>query len=305
MTVAKPDADPHWHSWLGGPRAAVLLMCAFGAGWAIIDNVVARHLHQNYDLMQVVWMRYLVHLIIVLLLWGWYRPSRFWRTKRPAYQLTRSVMMLIMPLSFAVALTSGLSVSLVWLLFWLSPIMVICIAVFWLNESPLRVTWLAAGLGLLGVVAVLVPAVRSTSSLALVVPLVAGLSFSVYVAMTRSLRTESIESRMFYTGAGVFAVLTPFVPLHWIMPSWHDIPVIVAVGSFGFVALLLLDRSVSHAPVSATSPALYSQVACASVINMLASGQRGPGHVLVGLLLIVAAGALAWAWPGQDELTQV
>jgi drug/metabolite transporter (DMT)-like permease len=244
--------------------------------------------------MQVVWMRYLVHLIIVLLLWGWSRPSRIWRTKRPAYHFMRSMMMLIMPLSFVVALTSGLSTSLSWLLFWLSPVMVVCIAAFWLGEHPSRTTWLAAVLGLLGVAAVLRPAIPSSLSLTLVIPVVAGLSFSMYVVMTRSLSAESIEARLFYTGAGVFSVLTPFVLLHWITPSWHDIPVIIAIGSLGFVALLMLDWSVSHAPVSATSPALYSQVACVAIINILMNGMRGPKHVLVGILLIVAAGALSW-----------
>jgi drug/metabolite transporter (DMT)-like permease len=297
-----PALDLRPRSRLAAARVAVALTCAFGLGWAVVEDVFGSHLHQTYDLMQVVWMRYAVHLLIVLSLWGWHRPSRIWRTQRPMYHLLRSLMMLIMPLSFAWSLTSRVPVSFTWAIFWLSPLMVICLAVAWRHERPSRASWIGIVLGSLGVVAVTAPTVPE-SPFAPFAPLLMALSFSVYVVMTRSLRTEHLETNLFYTAIGVFAVLTFSMPSVWITPSLHDLAMIVGIGAFGFVSLLLLDQAVRCAPVSATSPALYSQVACVSVIVMLTSGHRAPAHAFIGILLIVAAVALAWTRPIETAQT--
>jgi drug/metabolite transporter (DMT)-like permease len=288
--------DPRPWSQLATARVAVVLTCAFGLGWAIVEDVFGSRLHQTYDLMQIVWMRYAVHLLIVLNLWGWHRPSLIWRTSRPVYHLLRSLMMLIMPLSFASSLTWGVPVSFTWALFWLSPLMVICLAVAWNHERPSRASWIGILLGSLGVLAVMAPRLPA-SPFAPLPPLLMALSFSVYVVMTRSLRTEHVEANLFYTAIGVFAALSLFVPSVWITPSLHDLAMMVGIGTVGFVSLLLLDQAVRWAPISATSPALYFQIACASVIVMLTSGHRASAYALIGILLIGAAVALAWMRP--------
>jgi hypothetical protein len=58
-------------------------------------------------------------------------------------------------------------------------------------------------------------------------------------------------------------------------------------------------RSVSHASLSDTSPALYSEVAFASLIGAATTAHRPSLHALAGIVLIAAAGALAWAQPGE------
>ena len=296
MKTGHSVLDLRPRSRLADARVAVALTCAFGLGWAIVEDVFGAHLHQTYDLMQIVWMRYAVHLLIVLNLWGWHRPSLIWRTPRPVYHLLRSLMMLIMPLSFGLSLASGVPVSFTWAIFWLSPLMVICLAVAWQHERPSRVSWIGIVLGSFGVVAATAPTLPE-SPFAPFAPLLMALSFSVYVMMTQSLRTEHLEANLFYTAIGVFAVLTLFMPSVWITPSLHDLAMIVGIGTVGFVSLLLLDQAVRCAPVSVTSPALYFQIACVSVIVMLTSGHRAPAHALIGILLIVAAAALAWTRP--------
>jgi drug/metabolite transporter (DMT)-like permease len=296
LKTAHSVLDPRPRPRLADARVAVALTCAFGLGWAIVEDVFAAHLHQTYDLKQIVWMRYAVHLLIVLNLWGWHRPSLIWRTPRPVYHLLRSLMMLIMPLSFGSSLALGVPVSFTWAIFWLSPLMVICLAVAWQHEWPSGLSWIGIVLGSFGVVAVTAPTLPEFP-FAPFAPLLMALSFSVYVVMTQSLRTEHLEANLFYTAIGVFAVLTLFMPSVWITPSLHDFAMFVGIGTVGFVSLLLLDQAVRYAPVSATSPALYFQSACVTVIVMLKSGHRAPAQALIGILLIVAAAALAWTRP--------
>jgi drug/metabolite transporter (DMT)-like permease len=278
-------------------HAAVLLMCVFGLGWAIVETVFGTHMRQTYDLMQVVWMRYAVHLLIVLAVWGWRRPSRIWRTARPVYHLTRSLMMLIMPLSFAWAFTHGAPLSFTWAVFWLSPVIVALLAMVWWRERPSRITWACLVAGVIGVVVLELPAVPHSMA-AVVAPLMMASSFSVYVMMTRSLREERLETNLFYTAIGVFLLLSLYVPGVWVTPSVHDMVMVAGIGSFGFIALLALDRAVHRGPISVATPAMYVQVACTAIIGALGAHHMLSPPLLVGVGLIFAACALTWKFPG-------
>jgi len=286
---------------LTNAHSAVLLMCVFSAGWALVEGVFGAYMRQTYDLMQIVWMRYAVHLLIVFAIWGWRRPSQIWRTSRPMYHLVRSVMMLIMPLSFAWAFTHGAPLSFVWAVFWLSPVVIVLLAMLWWRERPSAITWGCLAAGLLGMLVLDLPAV-SHSKLVIVAALSMAASFSVYVMMTRSLREERLETNLFYTAIGVFVLLSLYVPGVWVTPSLHDFALMVGIGSFGFIALLALDRAVHHAGISGPAPAMYLQVACSAIIGVLLARQVLSLHVLAGVLLIGAACVMAWRFPGTPEL---
>src|SRR6185436_4624638 len=95
-------------------RRAMLLLALFALAWAFVEGVFGARLQLHYALMQVVWCRYAAHLACLLLLFGWRRPARLWRTRRPGFQLARSLLMLVMPASFALSLAAGDRAGTVW-----------------------------------------------------------------------------------------------------------------------------------------------------------------------------------------------
>lgn len=283
-TVAMPDARHTAHD----PRRAMLLLTGFALAWVLLEEVVGTRAQGHYPLMQVVWCRYAAHLATLLLLFGWRDPARLWRTSRPVYQLARSLLMLVMPLSFAMALQSGTPPDLVWAVFWLSPLLILWIARRMLGERATRRVWVAAGLGAVASAAMLAP--RSVPGpWMFLLPLAMALSFSVYVVMTRSLRTESVHANLFYTALGVFVVLTPFMPAIWVPPSAADAVVLTAIGVVGLLTLLALDRSAAHAPLSRVAPVLYTHLAWLALVD-LAVGGHAPSlrTAAAGLLILVS-----------------
>ena len=82
-------------------RRAMLLMLGFVTLWALIEAMAA-HVLRRYSPYQVVWTRYAVHLLLMLLVWGWRQPATLWRTGRPVFQLARSLLMLGMPASWII-----------------------------------------------------------------------------------------------------------------------------------------------------------------------------------------------------------
>ena len=300
MSVAQSYVGTLGPSRSAAIRAAVLFAMAFGLGWAIVENVFGAHLQRAYDLRQIVWMRYAVHLCIVFALWGWRQPSLIWRTGRPVFHMARSFMMLIMPLSFAWALTAGMPASFTWALFWSSPLLIVAIAILWRGERPGALTWAGVVIGLVGVVLVVAPTV-SWQPAGLIAPALMALSFSVYVVMTRSLRGEHLQTNLFHTALGPFAVLTFFMPAVWITPSMHDLLMMLGIGGFGFVSLLVLDRAASRTAVSDSAPALYSQVGFVVAIGILLTQHLPSLRVMTGSALIAVAAVLAWLSPGAKE----
>jgi drug/metabolite transporter (DMT)-like permease len=270
------------------------LAAAFAVAWVVLEGVVGARLQGRYSLMQVVWCRYAVHLAALLLLWGWRRPAMLWRTRRPVYQLARSMLMLVMPLSFALALQSGTPPGTVWAVFWSSPLLILVFARWMLAERPRWWHWTSASLGTIAAAGMLVPSQPVAAPL-LLLPAAMALSFSVYVVMTRSLRSETVRANLFYTALGVFLALTPFVPGIWVTPSVTDALLLIAIGLLGLVTLFVLDRSAACAPVSKVAPVFYVHLVCLAALAFLVGGEIPSRRTLAGGLLIAAIVWYLWA----------
>ena len=288
-------------------RRAMLLMAGFSILWVVLEAVVGAQLKGNYNLMQVVWSRVGVHLVTLAMLFGWRQPSRLWRTRRPVFQLVRSLLMFVMPFSFALSLGLGLHADTVWAVFWIAPLLVIATAHVMIGERAPLLVWGLAASGTLAA-AVVHPPTRPSSPLLLVLPIAMALSFSVYVVMTRRLRDEPVLANLFYTALGVFLVLTPMMPHVWITPTAHDLVVMIGIGTIGLLALYALDRAAAGAPVSLTASALYFYIPCLQLVLVLLHAGDTSRRALAGCAAIVVIVAFLWSWssraPASAALTE-
>ena len=270
----------------------MLLAIAFVVGWTVVELIAAGVL-ARVSPFQVVWTRYVVHLVLMLLVFGWRRPARLWRSRRPAYQLLRSLLMVGMPASWIFAMQAGVDAGLLMAIFWLSPLIVLALARIMLAEVAPAGVWIAALIGWAGAFLVLGHNALPAAPMLLLLPLAMAACFSLYVVMTRSLRDEETRANLFYSAAGVALFLTPFMPAVWTTPAAGDLLVMSAVGVLGFLSLLALDRMAAAAPVSRTAPMLYLQVPTTIVLLLGSGGGAITWRIAAGLLLIVFAACYA------------
>ena len=274
-------------------RYSMLLMIAFGALWALLE-AVATHLTRSYSPFQVVWTRYAAHLAFMLAVWGWRQPVSLLRTRRPLLQLARSALMIVMPASFVFGVMRGLSADTLMAVFWVTPLLILALSAMVLREAAPPALWLAAAAATAGAVLVLGPRPPPASLSWLVWPLTMAGSFSLYVAMTRLLRSETTRANLFYTALGVFVVLSPVMLFVWITPSRHDLAVMVAIGLIGWVSLYCLDRMAAAAPVTESAPLAPTQVAVVAGVGLLAGHFHPRPEVWAGLVLLAGAALVAW-----------
>jgi len=277
---------------MSAARRGMLWMAAFVALWTLVEHIAGGVLNR-YSPYQVVWTRYAVHLALMLAVWGWREPATLWRTRRPVYQVVRSLLMLGMPASWVAAMQHGVDPEALMAVFWLSPLLILAFAHVLLGERAPWPVWACGALVCVG--ADLLFLHRPVPPLSvLVLPLGMALTFSLYVVMTRSLRSEPMRANLFYTALGVMLALSPAMPGLWVAPAPHDLAMMVAVGVLGFGALYALDRMAAAAPVSLSAPA-----ACLQLVFMVgAAWMAGHTHwgwrTGVGVLIIVAVALYLW-----------
>jgi drug/metabolite transporter (DMT)-like permease len=273
----------------------MLLMLGFAALWALVETVAAGVLvrHSPY---QVVFTRYVVHCLVMLAVFH-REPASLLRTRRPALQVGRSLLMLGMPASWVIASQLGVEMGTTMAVFWLSPLLILGLAAALLGErAPLRL-WLAAAAAWSGALAITRPGELPPLG-RMVFPAAMALTFSLYVVLTRSLRTETTRANLFYSALGVAVSLVPVMARVWVSPAPRDLTIMVAVGVLGLAGLWALDRMAHAGPVSAAAPFAFLQLPFMLGFDWL----RGHAHLgpraALGSTVIAAAAAYLWsAWP--------
>lgn len=266
-------------------RKALWYAVAFTASWAMVEAIAGSVL-ARYSPFQVVWVRYGVHLLVLIVLFGWWGAGPLMRTRRPGYQIARSLLMLIMPASWIAGRHLGMPMSGFMPVFWLSPLLIMVFACLVLGERPSAKLWLAGALASAGAMFQFGGRLP-LFSWQLVFPLAMSASFSLYIVMTRSLRDESVRVNLLYTALGVFVALTPVMPHVWQAPGALDFGVMTVVGILGLACLYFLDRMASAAEVSLTAPVIAGQVLLTTAVSVLQK------HGLPGRLAMTGAFAVA------------
>ncbi len=265
-------------------------MCAAMVMWTVTEAVGGLFL-RGMPILQIVWLRYAFHLLLMLLAFGVPLRLRFLRTGRPFLQISRSLLMLTMPICFAVAL-GGAAQSEVMGAFWIAPVLVLMMAPLTGERVPI-LAWITTITAWLGAIMIYRPPFAGMGWAA-GAALGMAASFSAYIAMTRVLdRTESLLTNLFYSAVGVFVALSVALPFFWspITPRVMLGGMAVAVSGLG--ALYLLDLSVRGDSMARLAPFLYTQV----LIEMGLRMGRGFGHqtyLEVGAAITVSALAAAF-----------
>lgn len=277
---------------MNAQRRSVLLMIVFVALWAAVESAAASMVG-HLSPFQVVWSRYGVHLAIMVLMWGWHVPASLVHTRRQGFQWARSMLMVGMPACWILAQRMGLDSRTLMDVFWLAPLMVLLLARWFLREYAAAPLWWTTLAAVAGVWLVMGPGPLAVSG-GLLFALGMALCFSLYVVMTRSLRTEATRANLFYTALGPFVVLTPAMPFVWQAPAPRDLAVLAFVGCAGFLGLFALDRMAAAAPVSTSAAVTCLEVVFALIFAAALGQASADVRTLGGTLLIVCASAYVW-----------
>jgi drug/metabolite transporter (DMT)-like permease len=264
---------------------AIVLMCVAGFGWAL-SSAITRFVPQDMPVQQLVWARYVVHLLL-LLLFVWPRKrAALWKTERPVAQVARGLTMLVMPGLFVVSV-AYLPVNDVWAVIWTAPIIAAGFAVMMLGEKPSIWQWLALALCFAGIAFSLGLSLSALSMVAVLLPLGSGLAFAGFQVMSRNLRAEPTSTGLFYTALCVVVPLT-LVPGVLQRPSAAAVAVALGMGLSWLLVLVSIDEALKRAPLTLVAPFLYSALLWTIPIEWLIFDETISRRTLAGATLVTA-----------------
>jgi len=284
----------------GAPIAGIVLLVLSTWALSTLDASGKWVMSLGVSLWFMVWIRYVVHMMLVsclvIPLKGW----RIWRTQRMGAQLLRGTTMLLATLSLFTAL-HFLPQAEATAINFLAPLLMLAMAPWALGE-PMRLSrWVAAIVGFIGVLIVIRPS-SGLNPIGVTFGLITALLFSVQFLTTRRVALDDPMTTLLWSGAfGTvfltlalpFVLLTEFVVLRELtLMQWL---VLLGMGFWGGLGHLLQIQAYRFAPASVLAPFLYLQIVSAAGLGWLVWGAFPDSLTWLGILIICTSGvAIAW-----------
>jgi drug/metabolite transporter (DMT)-like permease len=273
-----------------GGRQRMIGMVLITAAMAcfILSDAAAKRLTADHQVAQIIWVRYLFHLLAMVVLLAPFGRLTV-RTARLPLQLGRSLFLLLATYCFITGL-SFLPMAEATTLLFLAPLLITALSVPLLGEHVGFRRWTAVIVGFAGVLIVTRPGLGVMHPATGVV-LIAALAAAFYQITTRKLSsTDNAYTTLFYTaitGVVVFGVAAPFTwrpptPTGWALMAWTGVA--SGLGHFLFI------RAHHLAQVAVLAPFLYSQLVFATIVGFLVFGDLPDAWTGIGALVIISSG---------------
>lgn len=272
------------------PLRGIALMLAALALFALLD-ATAKHLSQTFAVPLLVWARYTVHCLLMVVFLVPAMRGRLLRTRRAGSQILRALMLLATT-SLGIAALRLMPLAETTALGFLSPLIVVLLAGPWLGERIGAVRWVAVLAGFVGVLLIARPG-GALAGAGVAFALGAAICYGIYQILTRQLSaSESPLTMLFYTALVGSVVMTAALPWFWggPVPTPLQALAITTLGIYGGAGHFLLIHAFRHAPVSTLSPFLYVQLIWATLLGWLVFGHMPDLLALAGMAIIGGSG---------------
>jgi drug/metabolite transporter (DMT)-like permease len=270
-------------------RGIVLLMLSLML-FATLD-ATGKHLSATLPVPLLVWARYGVHLLLMLLFVAPTMRARLVKTRRLRLQLLRAALLLATSL-FALSALRHLPLAEGTAITFIVPFLVTALSVPLLGEKVGAGKWLAVAIGFAGMLLIVRPGTEIEGA-GIALAWAAALCYAFYQIMTRKLAaTDNSFTTLFYTALVGTAVMTATLPWFWVEREITDtqLALMLSMGLSGGIGHFLLIRAFHHAQASTLTPFTYVQLIWATLLGWLVFGQFPDQWSLAGMAVIAASG---------------
>ncbi|MCX5592235.1 DMT family transporter [Alcaligenes endophyticus] len=294
------SAKPHASTL---PIGGILVLIA--STWALsgLDASGKWVMGLGVPLLLMCWFRYVIHFFLVLAL---VFPSKGWgvfRSQRPRAQLLRGIIMMLATFSLFTALRYLPQAEATAINF-LAPLIVLAAAPWLLKEKSYVSRWIAAGVGLIGVLIIIRPG-SDLPPVGIFFGLITACMFAMQFIVTRRVAIDNAMTTLLWSGAigslcltialpfilpAALPILKTLTPLQWL--------VLASTGFWGALGHLWQIQAYRLAPASLLAPFVYLQIIAAGGLGWLIWGHFPDRTSWFGILIIcvsgIVIGAIEW-----------
>ncbi len=281
---------------------AISLVLAAIFIFACMDTT-SKHLAQNWPIPFILWSRYVINFLLIILIFG---PRHGWglvKTNRTWLVLLRGVA-LASSSTFAVLALHAMPVAETTAIIYLAPFGVMLLSGPLLGERVRLAGWLATGFGFLGLLLITRPS-SGLSNLGVFFGICTAIGTMTYHMMSRALaKTETTMAMLFHTswvGIMMFSILMPW-NFPTAVPEGLDAVLLLGMGLISTLGHSLFTAAYREAPISLLTPINYAQLIWAALLGWLIFDHVPDGLTMAGIGLVAAAGAGNALWSHFSRL---
>ena len=252
-------------------------------------ETTAKYLTQFYPAPLMVWSRYTVHAVLLLVLLAPRLGTQLVKTQQFGAQVIRGSLLMCATLCNFGALTY-LPMAEVKAISFVAPMLVTLMAAWLLAEAVNRARWIAVAAGFFGVLFIVRPGSGMLQWPA-ILALGSALCYAMYQIMTRKFSdSENPMTTLFYSALVGATLLSLALPLFWSLPQLHHIPLFIFLGMAGATAHYMLIKAMELENASFLSPLGYVQLVWVTIFGFLVFGDFPDLGSFVGMTIIVSSG---------------
>ena len=274
------------------PVKGILLLVSALLFFSSMDTTV-KYLTMQYNTPLVVAIRYIVHCLLMVIIFAPTMGRGLVRTKRTGLVVLRGACLMIASLAVASALRL-MPVAEMTATVFVAPMLVVLLAKPILGEKIGILGWTAAILGFAGVLLIVRPGggIDLTAVFYMVFAVICN---AFYQILSRVLtNTEGTIVMLFYTaliGAVCFGLALPW---YWEgeSPDFVTVLLFLNIGASGGIGHLLYTQAFRHAPASMLAPINYLQLIWAGLLGWIIFDHIPDGWSIVGMLIVASSGGL-------------
>ncbi|GIK98649.1 MAG: hypothetical protein BroJett029_28580 [Alphaproteobacteria bacterium] len=267
----------------------ILLMMLAGFLFVVMDTT-AKYLSRDYAVTQIVWARYVFHLLTLPLLIGGGSWRAVARTKRLGLQLLRSLFLLGSTYFFFLAV-KYIPLATATAIGFVGPLLVTALSMPLLKEKVGPRRWAAVVVGF-GAVLVIIRPGAEVLHWAVFLPLLVAACFAFYQITTRILsRSDSSLTTLFYSaiaGAVAMTVLLPFEAWRW--PDAAGWGLMAFLGLIGGLGHYVMIRAFTIAPAASIAPFSYLNLVWATLLGFAVFADLPDRWTVTGAVILAGSG---------------
>lgn len=243
----------------------------------------------EYPLTQVVWGRYIFHLLTLLPLFYLAKERPSLSTGKRKLQITRGLFLLgdtalfFGALSF-IPLANGKAV------FFAAPLIMTALAPLILKEKVGIHRWGAVLVGFSGTLFILNPNAEG-DFIGYILALGSAAFYAIYLLLTRKLSTDAGPLNTLLMTAVIGSVLTSFLlPFGWKAPDLYGLGLMIAMGALGTLSHYFIIKAFEGGDASQLAPLTYSEIVSATIFGMVVFGHFPDLMTWIGISIVIASG---------------
>ncbi len=268
----------------------VILLASTAYLMFVLMDSLAKHLTTIIKIDQLIWGRYFFHFLSMLIYFLIFKPKLDLK-KNFKLQILRSTLLVAGTLTMFFSLKFFNLVD-IYVLYFSSPLILALLSAFFLKDNLSMMGWILMTLSFISISFAISTDIHFAPEL--IFPLLTPILWAFYQYLTKIISTNREPFvAVFYSGVVGTVIFSLYTFINWVPINSNIVWLqLMILGTFGFIAHIVLVYAIQYSNLSFVANFQYSQLVWSSIVSFLIFGVPIELSRLFGIAAIIIFGIL-------------